>query len=372
MLYALDSSGRLIEPAPKAVGTCTLCKLPLIPKCGQLNIWHWSHRAGDCDPWNEGETDWHRAWKRRADPSWCEVVLAPHRAEIRRPDGLVIELQHSSISSYDIAAREAFYGNMWWLFHRDRFGKKARFFITEDGRVRLRWLNGSRTLPLVTKPIFADLGGPIVELTGRLDGAGGWGRLLTLSEFLAKAELQSLRAEELATHSHHEVRWPARASGGIAGVLAPRAVDVEFWRDEGGETTAREIRAYRHDGSFEIPSDEFPDHVRRSLCERVNALCSKPDCRIITRGPRNDTDRAFTIGRACHIHAAAEGGPRYLQTQTPAERGSFANGIWLCAAAIVPSRGSCQIRCPIAWIHHGARHGARRAESGFRPTGLGG
>lgn len=77
--------------------------------------------------------------------------------------------------------------------------------------------------------------------------------------------------------------------------------------------------------------DDFPPHVRRSLCERVNALCSRPDCRGITRAARSDSDESFTIGRACHIHAAAPGGPRFLASQTPPERKAFANGIWLCA-----------------------------------------
>lgn len=77
--------------------------------------------------------------------------------------------------------------------------------------------------------------------------------------------------------------------------------------------------------------DEFSEHVRRSLCERVNGLCSRPDCRVVTRGAQADTEQSFTIGRACHIHAAAEGGPRYLKTQTREERRGFANGIWLCA-----------------------------------------
>jgi hypothetical protein len=250
VLYALDAGGNQIEPSPGVSGTCSLCKLPLIPRCGEINIWHWSHRAGDCDPWNEGETDWHREWKRRADRSWCEVVVPPHRADIRRPDGLVIELQYSSISAADIAAREAFYGNMWWLFHRDRFGKNARFFLTEDCRVRLRWLNGSRTLPRVTKRMFCDLGGPIVEFTGRVDRVGGWGQLLTQGEFLAEARLHQLDENEASAFSHHEVRWPARAPDDIVGVLVPSEKDLRFWCE--ASTTEREVRACRLDGSFEV------------------------------------------------------------------------------------------------------------------------
>jgi len=77
--------------------------------------------------------------------------------------------------------------------------------------------------------------------------------------------------------------------------------------------------------------DDFPDRVKRDLCDRVGALCSRPDCRIFTKGPRADSAKAKSIGRAAHIHAAAEQGPRYNPNQTHEERRSFDNGIWLCA-----------------------------------------
>jgi hypothetical protein len=37
------------------------------------------------------------------------------------------------------------------------------------------------------------------------------------------------------------------------------------------------------------------------------------------------------IGIAAHIHAAAPGGPRYLETMTREERKHITNGIWLCS-----------------------------------------
>jgi hypothetical protein len=77
--------------------------------------------------------------------------------------------------------------------------------------------------------------------------------------------------------------------------------------------------------------DEFSEAVKRDLCDRVQGLCSKPDCRVPTKGPRADSTKAKSIGRASHIHAAAEGGPRYNSHQFPEERSSFDNGIWLCA-----------------------------------------
>jgi hypothetical protein len=225
VLYARDQAGNLVEPAPKRVGYCSLCAKPLIPRCGTVNRWHWGHRARDCDSWSEGETEWHLGWKRRAPSSWCEVSMPPHRADIRRSDKLVIELQQSSISAVDIAAREQFYGDMWWLFHRSRMGKNAMFFRLADGRIRMRWLSGSRTLPRVTKPIFCDLGGPVVAFEGRLDERGGYGRLVSRLEFMELAQLRALDANEKRAFSHLEFEYPNR-QGKYMGRLVSSMADV--------------------------------------------------------------------------------------------------------------------------------------------------
>ncbi|PZO47927.1 MAG: hypothetical protein DCF15_18445, partial [Phormidesmis priestleyi] len=46
-----------------------------------------------------------------------------HRADVRLDSGLVLELQHSSISAETIAEREQFYGFMVWLFDAQGFKK---------------------------------------------------------------------------------------------------------------------------------------------------------------------------------------------------------------------------------------------------------
>ena len=38
----------------------------------------------------------------------------------------------------------------------------------------------------------------------------------------------------------------------------------------------------------------------------------------------------MNLGMACHITAAAPGGPRYDPSLTMAQRRSVANGIWMC------------------------------------------
>jgi hypothetical protein len=77
--------------------------------------------------------------------------------------------------------------------------------------------------------------------------------------------------------------------------------------------------------------DDFTQDTIRKLGERVSLHCTKPDCRAPTKGPHTDGEKAVSVGKACHIHAASPGGPRYDASQSEEERRSIDNGIWLCS-----------------------------------------
>lgn len=77
--------------------------------------------------------------------------------------------------------------------------------------------------------------------------------------------------------------------------------------------------------------DNFSRPVVRALRERVNNICSNPDCRKQTIEPQKTTlDKTNLTGTAAHICAASVGGPRYDESMSEAERKSIDNGIWLC------------------------------------------
>lgn len=78
-------------------------------------------------------------------------------------------------------------------------------------------------------------------------------------------------------------------------------------------------------------TDDFSLNTRRILGERAAYICSNPDCRSNTIGPHSDPERSLDTGVAAHIWGAAPRGPRYDAAQTPEERKSIGNGIWLCA-----------------------------------------
>ena len=77
--------------------------------------------------------------------------------------------------------------------------------------------------------------------------------------------------------------------------------------------------------------DEFPERVKRTIAERSAYICANPACRRPTVGPHSDPNKSLKTGQACHIRAAAPGGPRYDARQTPEQRRDIENAIWLCA-----------------------------------------
>lgn len=76
--------------------------------------------------------------------------------------------------------------------------------------------------------------------------------------------------------------------------------------------------------------DDFSAEVKKTVANRVNSICSNPDCRAATSGPNSDLAKAVNIGVAAHITAASEGGPRYASQLSPSDRSHASNAIWLC------------------------------------------
>lgn len=116
MKYARTLHGEKEIPTPGVVGRCPVCDAEVRAKCGEVIPPYWSHISSkDCDPWSEGETDWHMQSKNQFIRKYQEVTMGPHRADVCLPGGFVIEFQHSPITVYEVHEREDFYKNMIWV-----------------------------------------------------------------------------------------------------------------------------------------------------------------------------------------------------------------------------------------------------------------
>jgi len=129
MKYAIIG-GEKTEAMPKARAECPSCGKKVIAKCGNFNIWHWSHfPEKHCDSWWENETEWHRMWKSHFPLANQEVIQfdensgEKHIADIKTDTGLVIEFQNSPMKVEELLKREAFYRNMIWIVNGTGFSK---------------------------------------------------------------------------------------------------------------------------------------------------------------------------------------------------------------------------------------------------------
>jgi competence protein CoiA len=127
MKYAIVGSERT-EAQPNLRGICPLCAKETISKCGKILMWHWAHKPSrHCDPWWEGETEWHRDWKSYFTPEQQEVIQTDpqsgeiHIADVKTMNGVVIEFQNSPMDLDEMCSRERFYGRMVWIVNGQKF-----------------------------------------------------------------------------------------------------------------------------------------------------------------------------------------------------------------------------------------------------------
>jgi hypothetical protein len=178
MRFALVNGDRQ-EAQPDLVGACPACDRPMVARCGETRAWHWAHKGTlMCDRWWENETDWHRSWKNEFPSDWQEVVHTAadgerHIADLKTPNGWVIEFQRSHLDPDERRSREAFYEKLAWVLDGTRRKRDATQLIrtfndalpirgrndpvrqafTADCRLFGEWA-GSRS------PVFVDLGEP--------------------------------------------------------------------------------------------------------------------------------------------------------------------------------------------------------------------
>src|ERR1035437_1637396 len=73
---------------------------------------------------------------------------------------------------------------------------------------------------------------------------------------------------------------------------------------------------------------EFSRKTIQTLRDRVNGICSNSACRKPTVGPSTIAEKIVTLRKACHITAAAPGGPRSARLrQNDACDSTVGNGV---------------------------------------------
>ncbi|HIG89809.1 MAG: competence protein CoiA family protein [Flavobacteriaceae bacterium] len=174
MKFALYGGKKVEAEATLKGALCPVCDAEVIAKCGDKNIHHWAHKSNkECPHWWENETKWHRDWKNQFPEDWQEVIHISetgekHIADIKTPNGLVVEFQHSYIKPEEILARNNFYKNIIWIVDGKRRPTDEKKF---EEALEWRGWDSSRLLKdwtIFPKPVFFDFGKPL--LWGVSDG----------------------------------------------------------------------------------------------------------------------------------------------------------------------------------------------------------
>lgn len=160
-------------------GICPLCGVPVVARCGEININHWAHESlNDCEGGEESE--WHLGWKELFPIDCTEIIEENHRADVIY-EGTVYEFQTKPMDPREMNARGQFwkergYKFVWVL---NTIGSRENFnFKIHPTFVTFRWKMAKRRLELVTDKVILDFGeNKMLELRRVHWGApvGGWG-----------------------------------------------------------------------------------------------------------------------------------------------------------------------------------------------------
>ncbi|MEQ8359310.1 MAG: competence protein CoiA family protein [Cytophagales bacterium] len=140
MRYALNCDREKIEVNnSKEEAICPTCGKVVYGRKGKIVSPYWTHsNIFDCDMWSEPITQWHLDWQNQFPKEYQEVTMIDyetgekHRADIRLPNGTVIEIQNSPIGIDEIESREKFYGkeNMIWVLNGANLAKDCNIKYT--------------------------------------------------------------------------------------------------------------------------------------------------------------------------------------------------------------------------------------------------
>ena len=81
MLYALLNNKKIKPKKGITNAICPISQSVVIPKCGLINVHHWSHKYKNiCDDWAIGKmTEWHRFWQNCFHSKNVECIIKQNK-----------------------------------------------------------------------------------------------------------------------------------------------------------------------------------------------------------------------------------------------------------------------------------------------------
>jgi len=168
MFKVIDKNNKILDVDDTKKGEeyyCPICHNPVRKIAGEINAHHFRHIPNsNCpDNWEYDMSEWHRKMQLIFDDCFREVVVEKdgqkHRADILK-DGVVIEFQHSNLSSQDFRERNIFYLScgykVVWVFDITESVSSHRFSISyvSNSDLSCIWNNPKRFLKFIPNSAF--------------------------------------------------------------------------------------------------------------------------------------------------------------------------------------------------------------------------
>lgn len=151
---------KIIPPTKNIDAYCLECNQLVIACIGEIVEPYWRHYVETNCKGSDGETEWHFEMKtmfNTDEKDYTEVTVNGKIADIKLDNGLVIECQHSPISTHEVMTREVRYRNMMWIFDcRIAYNKDNLYFRQKENL--FKWITPWITIQKCTKQVFLDIG----------------------------------------------------------------------------------------------------------------------------------------------------------------------------------------------------------------------
>lgn len=170
MYFALNDNGEKVVASPKSRGKCPFCGLTVIACVGELKDKYWRHeqttKTNCVATLYENEGPWHNTWKHIFGKEFAEIFCQSQNekriADVKLSNGLVIEIQHSPISTKEIQGREKFHKKMIWVFDASGPVEAGRLYYEKS---YFSWEQPRESIKNCSCPVFLDLGyGNVFEI----------------------------------------------------------------------------------------------------------------------------------------------------------------------------------------------------------------
>lgn len=178
MLYAIDQNGQAIRPSAHKEQATDPYSGGIVHGVFGEGLNYWRLIEDEYDAWALPDSTWNLKWKMKFPKELVEISIQgdqeKHVGDVRTNTGTVLKFQGRNLTEDQIKQREAFFGQMVWVFRAEKWDIELNFnptrFRDTEGRDRqlpkndaFEWVKYTARYPksvfeVCKMPVFLDFG----------------------------------------------------------------------------------------------------------------------------------------------------------------------------------------------------------------------